>query len=430
MRQKGAIPYAYTANLGQPDEPDYDEIPKRALQYGAEKARLVDCREQLVAEGIAALQCGAFHISTAGVPYFNTTPIGRAVTGTMLVVAMKEDDVNIWGDGSTFKGNDIERFYRYGLLANPNLKIYKPWLDQQFIDELGGRKEMSEYMARAGLAYKMSTEKAYSTDSNLLGATHEAKDLEFLNKGIAIVEPIMGVAFWKESVAIKPEAVTIRFEEGQPIALNGMTFRDSVRLMLEANAIGGRHGLGMSDQIENRIIEAKSRGIYEAPGMALLFIAYERLVTGIHNEDTIEQYRDNGRRLGRLLYQGRWFDSKAMRLREEAQRWVARLVTGEVTVELRRGNDYSILDTTSPNLTYKPERLTMEKGESAFTPQDRIGQLTMRNLDITDTREKLFTYVKAGVLAPSLGKELPHPAKADRDPGPGVRDPNESKLEH
>jgi argininosuccinate synthase len=425
MRAKGAIPYAYTANLGQPDETSYDSIPQRALGYGAEKARLIDCRTQLVAEGLAALQAGAFHISTAGVPYFNTTPIGRAVTGTMLVVSMKEDEVNIWGDGSTFKGNDIERFYRYGLLANPNLKIYKPWLDQQFIDELGGRKEMSEYMARAGLAYKMSVEKAYSTDSNLLGATHEAKDLEYLNKGIKIVEPLMGVAFWKEHATIKPEEVTIRFDEGQPVALNGMTFSDAVALMLEANAIGGRHGLGMSDQIENRIIEAKSRGVYEAPGMALLFVAYERLVTGIHNEDTIEQYRENGRRLGRLLYQGRWFDSQAMMLREQAQRWVARLITGEVTVELRRGNDYSILDTTSPNLTYKPERLTMEKGEAFFTPQDRIGQLTMRNLDIADTRDKLLTYVKAGVLAPgSVGKELPHPAT---DPGSRIPDPGEKK---
>jgi len=423
MRGKGAIPYAYTANLGQPDETNYDSIPQRAREYGAEKARLIDCRAQLVNEGLAALQGGAFHISTAGVPYFNTTPIGRAVTGTMLVVAMKEDDVNIWGDGSTFKGNDIERFYRYGLLANPNLKIYKPWLDQAFIDELGGRKEMSEYMQRAGLAYKMCVEKAYSTDSNLLGATHEAKDLEFLNKAMTIVEPIMGVAFWRENVAIKPETVAIRFEDGQPVALNGMTFSDAVALMLEANAIGGRHGLGMSDQIENRIIEAKSRGIYEAPGMALLFIAYERLITGIHNEDTIEQYRENGRRLGRLLYQGRWFDSQAMMLREQAQRWVARLVTGEVTVELRRGNVYSILDTTSPNLTYKPERLTMEKGEAFFTPQDRIGQLTMRNLDITDTRDKLFTYVKTGVLAPSVGKELPH----STDPGSRIPDPDRDK---
>jgi argininosuccinate synthase len=408
MRAKGAIPFAYTANLGQPDEPDYDEIPKKALQYGAELARLIDCRGPLVNEGIAALQSGAFHISTAGVPYFNTTPIGRAVTGTLLVVAMKEDDVHIWGDGSTYKGNDIERFYRYGLLANPHLRIYKPWLDQDFIDELGGRKEMSEYMVRAGLAYKMSVEKAYSTDSNLLGATHEAKDLEHLNTGVKIVQPIMGVAFWREDVSIKPETVSVRFEEGEPVALNGQTYNDPVKLMLDANEIGGRHGLGMSDQIENRIIEAKSRGIYEAPGMALLFIAYERLITGIHNEDTIEQYRDNGRRLGRLLYQGRWFDSQAMMLRETAQRWVARLVTGEVTLELRRGNDYSILDTTSPNLTYKPERLTMEKGDEVFfTPKDRIGQLTMRNLDVTDTRDKLLTYSKAGLLALNPGTEMP-----------------------
>src|SRR5437870_3230058 len=339
MRQKGAIPHAYTANLGQPDEPDYDEIPRRALQYGAERARLIDCRRQLVAEGLAALQSGAFHISTAGVPYFNTTPLGRAVTGTMLVVSMREDDVNIWGDGSTFKGNDIERFYRYGLLANPNLRIYKPWLDQAFIDELGGRKEMSEYMHAAGLAYRMSVEKAYSTDSNMLGATHEAKDLERLNSGMRIVTPIMGVAFWRDDVAVTPETVTVRFEEGQPVGLNGQEFSEVVQLMHEANTIGGRHGLGMSDQIENRIIEAKSRGIYEAPGMALLFIAYERLITGSHNEDTIEQYRDNGRRLGRLLYQGRWFDSQAMMLREQAQRWVARAITGEVTLELRRGND-------------------------------------------------------------------------------------------
>jgi argininosuccinate synthase len=418
MRHKGAIPYAYTANLGQPDEPDYDEIPVRARQYGAEKARLVDCRTQLVAEGLAAIQSGAFHISTAGVPYFNTTPLGRAVTGTMLVVAMKEDDVHIWGDGSTFKGNDIERFYRYGLLANPNLRIYKPWLDKRFIEELGGRKEMSEYMRHAGIPYKMSTEKAYSTDSNMLGATHEAKDLEFLNQGVKIVEPIMGVAFWRDDVAIKPEAVTIQYEEGHPVAINGKQYADMTDLFAEANRIGGRHGLGMSDQIENRIIEAKSRGIYEAPGMALLFIGYERLITGIHNEDTIEQYRDNGRRLGRLLYQGRWFDSQAMMLRETAQRWVARVVTGEVTLELRRGNDYSILNTTSPNLTYKPERLTMEKAESVFSPQDRIGQLTMRNLDIADTRDKLIAYVKTGLLAPSLGAEMPRliePVDTDDD---------------
>jgi len=407
MRAKGAFPYAYTANLGQPDEPDYEDIPRRALQYGAASARLVDCRKALVAEGIAALQAGAFHISTAGATYFNTTPIGRAVTGTMLVVAMREDDVHIWGDGSTFKGNDIERFYRYGLLANPGLRIYKPWLDAAFIEELGGRKEMSEYLARAGFGYKMSAEKAYSTDSNLLGATHEAKDLEFLNKGMTIVEPIMGVAFWRSGVAIAPETVSVRFEEGRPVALNGASFADDVALMFEANAIGGRHGLGMSDQIENRIIEAKSRGIYEAPGMALLHIAYERLVTGIHNEDTIEQYREQGRRLGRLLYQGRWLDSQAMMLREAAQRWVARAITGEVTLELRRGNDYSILDTTSANLTYKPERLTMEKGEGAFSPEDRIGQLTMRNLDIADSRAKLETYIRTGLLSDGGDSALP-----------------------
>jgi argininosuccinate synthase len=415
MRAKGAIPYAYTANLGQPDESDYDEIPRKALQYGAEKARLIDCRTQLVGEGLAALQCGAFHISTAGVPYFNTTPIGRAVTGTMLVGAMKEDDVHVWGDGSTFKGNDIERFYRYGLLANPSLRIYKPWLDQAFIDELGGRAEMSEYMRQAGFEYRMKAEKAYSTDSNMLGATHEAKDLEQLNTGIKIVEPIMGVPFWRDDVPVKREEVVVRFDEGQPVALNGITFKDQVQMLLEANHIGGRHGLGMSDQIENRIIEAKSRGIYEAPGLALLFIAYERLITGIHNEDTIELYRENGRRLGRLLYQGRWFDSQAMMLRESAQRWVARPITGEVTVELRRGNDYSILDTTSPNLTYHPERLTMEKGEAFFTPLDRIGQLHMRNLDIVDTRDKLFTYVKTGLLAPFTATALPHPPDSETD---------------
>jgi len=407
MRQRDAIPYAYTANLGQPDEADYDEIPRKALEYGAERARLIDCRGPLVREGIAALQAGAFHISTAGVTYFNTTPIGRVVTGTLLVAAMKEDDVNIWGDGSTFKGNDIERFYRYGLLVNPGLKVYKPWLDSAFIDELGGRAEMSAFMQRAGFAYKMSAEKAYSTDSNILGATHEAKDLEHLNSSIRIVEPIMGVAFWRDDVPVKAEEVTVRFHEGVPVALNGAEYSDPVELLLEANRIGGRHGLGMSDQIENRIIEAKSRGIYEAPGLALLYIAYERLITGIHNEDTIEQYRDNGRKLGRLLYQGRWFDSQAIMLRESAQRWVARPITGEVTLELRRGNDYSILNTASPNLTFHPERLSMEKTDSAFSPRDRIGQLTMRNLDITDTREKLLTYAASGLLTLSKGSDLP-----------------------
>jgi argininosuccinate synthase len=405
MKLKGARPYAYTANLGQPDEADYDAIPRKAMEYGAEKARLVDCRAQLVNEGIAAIQSGAFHVSTAGVTYFNTTPLGRAVTGTMLVAAMKEDEVNIWGDGSTYKGNDIERFYRYGLLTNPNLKIYKPWLDATFIHELGGRAEMSAFMNQHGFGYKMSAEKAYSTDSNMLGATHEAKDLEHLDSGIRIVNPIMGVAFWKPEVDVKAEEVRVRFEQGVPVAINGKTFADAVALMDEANHIGGRHGLGMSDQIENRIIEAKSRGIYEAPGMALLFIAYERLVTGIHNEDTIEQYRINGMKLGRFLYQGRWFDPQTLMLRESAQRWVASAVTGEVTLELRRGNDYSLLNTESPNLTYHPERLTMEKGDSMFTAQDRIGQLTMRNLDIVDTRDKLGIYTDGGLL--SGGKGVP-----------------------
>ena len=413
MKQKGAVPYAYTANLGQPDEADYDEIPRKALEYGAEKARLIDCRGPLVREGIAALQSGAFHITTAGVTYFNTTPIGRAVTGTMLVTAMKEDDVNIWGDGSTFKGNDIERFYRYGLLVNPNLKVYKPWLDAAFIDELGGCAEMSAFMQKAGFGYKMSAEKAYSTDSNILGATHEAKDLELLTSSMKIVVPIMGGAFWNDDVdsvsyiPVKREQVTVRFDEGFPVALNGVEYPDPVALMLEANQIGGRHGLGMSDQIENRIIEAKSRGIYESPGLALLFIAYERLITGIHNEDTIEQYRESGRKLGRLLYQGRWFDPQAIMLREAAQRWVAKPVSGSVTLELRRGNDYTILNTESPNLTFHPERLTMEKGESTFSPRDRIGQLTMRNLDITDTRAKLMTYAKSGLIKLSKGAEMP-----------------------
>ncbi len=406
MRLRGAVPYAYTANLGQPDEADYEEIPRKALEYGAERARLIDCRGPLVREGIAALQAGAFHISTAGVTYFNTTPIGRAVTGTMLVAAMKEDGVEIWGDGSTFKGNDIERFYRYGLLVNPALKVYKPWLDAAFIDELGGRAEMSAFMERHGFAYRMSAEKAYSTDSNILGATHEAKDLELLSSSMKIVAPIMGAAFWREDVEIRPEVVVIRLEQGFPVAINGRGYDDPVELMLEANRIGGRHGLGMSDQIENRIIEAKSRGIYEAPGMALLFLAYERLITGIHNEDTMEQYRENGRRLGRLLYQGRWYDSQAIMLREAAQRWVAKPLTGEVTLELRRGNDYSILNTESPNLTFHPERLSMEKTESAFSPRDRIGQLTMRNLDIADTREKLMQYAAAGLVTLSEGSRM------------------------
>jgi argininosuccinate synthase len=404
MKHKGAIPYAYTANLAQPDESDYNDIPKKALQYGAAGARLIDCREALVHEGLIALQCGAFHITTAGRTYFNSTPLGRAVTGTMLVKAMQQDDVNIWGDGSTYKGNDIERFYRYGLMANPSLRIYKPWLDQDFVRELGGRKEMSEWLNANGFSYKMSTEKAYSTDSNIWGATHEAKDLEFLSKGLRIVQPIMSVKHWDQSVEIKAEEVSIRFEEGFPVAINGKTFASPVDLVMEANRIGGRHGLGISDQIENRIIEAKSRGVYEGPGMALLFIAYERLVSGIHNEGTIDNYRTLGRKLGRLLYEGRWFDPQSLMLRDTLQKWVGRAVTGEVGIELRRGDDYTILDTVSANLTYHPERLSMEKVESeAFSPLDRIGQLQMRNLDILDSREKLGVYARSGVLTEGSG---------------------------
>lgn len=400
MREQGALPCCYTAHLGQPDEDDYDAIPAKATEYGADIARLVDCRPQLVSEGIAAIQCGAFHVTTAGATYFNTTPIGRAVTGTMLVQAMREDGVNIWGDGSTYKGNDIERFYRYGLMVNPDLRVYKPWLDDDFIEQLGGRAEMSAYMTTHGFPYRMSSEKAYSTDSNLLGATHEAKDLEFLENGISTVDPIMGVPFWRSECKIDPEQVSIDFEAGVPVALNGTRYSDQVELLEEANRIGGRHGLGMSDQIENRIIEAKSRGIYEAPGMALLHIAYERLLSGIHNEDTIEQYRINGLRLGRLLYQGRWFDSQAMMLREAGCRWVAAAITGRVTLELRRGNDYSLLNTESPNLSYAAERLTMERNEDgAFSPRDRIGQLTMRNLDIGDSRDKLAIYLETGTLS-------------------------------
>lgn len=399
MREKGAVPYAYTADLGQPDEPDLAGVPGRAEQYGAEQGRLVDCREELVREGLVALQCGAFHITTAGKTYFNTTPLGRAVTGTLLVRAMHEDGVDIWGDGSTYKGNDIERFYRYGLLVNPKLRVYKPWLDEQFVHELGGRTEMSEFLVARDLPYRDPKEKAYSTDANIWGATHEAKSLEELGTSMDIVEPIMGVAHYDPAVAIEPEVVSIRFHEGWPVAINGTEFPDQVALVTEANTIGGRHGLGMSDQIENRIIEAKSRGIYEGPGLALLHIAYERLITGIHNEGTLENYRTMGRRLGRLLYEGRWFDPQSLMLREALQRWVGAAVTGEVTLRLRRGDDYTLLDTTSPNLTYQPERLSMEKVEDqAFGPLDRIGQLTMRNLDIDDSRSKLDVYRGAGTL--------------------------------
>ena len=399
MRAKGAIPCTYTADLGQYDEPDIDSVPGRAKEYGAEISRLVDCKTPLVEEGLAAIACGAFHIRSGGKQYFNTTPLGRAVTGTLLVRAMLHDNVEIWGDGSTYKGNDIERFYRYGLLANPNLKIYKPWLDADFVRELGGRKEMSEWLVANKLPYRDSTEKAYSTDANILGATHEAKNLENLDASIEIVSPIMGVKFWDASVAIASEDVKIQFVQGRPVAINGKEFSDVVALMNEANAIGGRHGLGMADQIENRIIEAKSRGIYEAPGMALLFIAYERLVSAIHNEDTIANYHAEGRRLGRLLYEGRWLDPQSLMLRESLTRWVASAITGEVTLRLRRGDDYSVINTTGPALSYHPDKLSMERTEdAAFGPTDRIGQLTMRNLDIADTRAKLEMYRDQGQL--------------------------------
>ncbi len=399
MREKGAVPCTYTADLGQYDETDIDTVPVRAKEYGAEISRLVDCKTSLVEEGLAAIACGAFHIRSGGKQYFNTTPLGRAVTGTLLVRAMLQDKVEIWGDGSTYKGNDIERFYRYGLLANPNLRIYKPWLDADFVRELGGRKEMSEWLVSHNFPYRDSVEKAYSTDANILGATHEAKDLESLDVSIEIVNPIMGVKFWEASISIPSEDVKIGFVQGRPVAINGIEFSDVVALMQEANAIGGRHGLGMADQIENRIIEAKSRGIYEAPGMALLFIAYERLLSAIHNEDTIANYHAEGRRLGRLLYEGRWLDPQALMLRESLQRWVASAVTGEVTIRLRRGDDFSIINTTGPALSYHPEKLSMERTENAaFGPVDRIGQLTMRNLDIADTRAKLEMYRDQGQL--------------------------------
>lgn len=399
MREKGAIPCTYTADLGQYDEPDIDSVPVRAKEYGAEISRLVDCKQSLVEEGLAAIACGAFHIRSGGKQYFNTTPLGRAVTGTLLVRAMLSDKVDIWGDGSTYKGNDIERFYRYGLLANPNLRIYKPWLDADFVRELGGRKEMSEWLVSHNLPYRDSTEKAYSTDANILGATHEAKNLESLDASIEIVQPIMGVRFWDAAVSIPSEDVKIEYVQGRPVALNGKHFDDVVELMNEANAIGGRHGLGMADQIENRIIEAKSRGIYEAPGMALLFIGYERLLSAIHNEDTIANYHAEGRRLGRLLYEGRWLDPQSLMLRESLQRWVASAVTGGVTLRLRRGDDYSVINTSGPHLSYHPDKLSMERTEdAAFGPTDRIGQLTMRNLDIADTREKLELYRSQGQL--------------------------------
>jgi len=405
MRDKGAIPYTYTGDLGQYDEPDIDAVPGRALEYGAENSRLVDCKPALVEEGFAALACGAFHIRTGGKTYFNTTPLGRAVTGTLLVRAMREDGVDVWGDGSTYKGNDIERFYRYGLMANPKLRIYKPWLDPNFVAELGGRQEMSEWLQEHGFPYRDSAEKAYSTDANIWGATHEAKTLELLNSSIESVEPIMGVKYWDESVEIKSEDVSVSFVAGRPVAINGQEFTDPVALVNEANIIGGRHGLGMSDQIENRIIEAKSRGIYEAPAMALLYIAYERLVNAIHNEDTVASYHNEGRRLGRLMYEGRWLDPQALMLRESLQRWVGSAITGTVTIRLRRGDDYTIVNTEGENLSYHPDKLSMERvGDAAFGPVDRIGQLTMRNLDIADSRGRLEQYANMGLVVGTTAK--------------------------
>ena len=433
MREKGAIPCTYTANLGQYDEPDIDSVPGRAIAYGAELSRLVDCREALVEEGIAALQCGAFHIRTAGKAYFNTTPLGRVVTGMLLVRAMKEDGVNIWGDGSTYKGNDIERFYRYGLMANPSLQIYKPWLDSDFVTELGGRTEMSEWLLARDLPYRDSVEKAYSTDANIWGATHEAKVLEHLDQGLDIVEPIMGVAAWREDVEVPTEEVTLSFEQGRPVAINGEKFDSAVDLVMKANEIGGRHGLGVSDQIENRIIEAKSRGIYEAPGMALLHIGYERLVNAIHNEDTVANYHNEGRRLGRLMYEGRWMDSQALMLREALVRWVASAITGEVTVRLRRGDDYQFLNTTGPSLSYHPDKLSMERvGDSAFGPSDRIGQLTMRNLDIADSRARLEQYATLGIVGGAtadLVGELSEGGAAAIAGGEGPENPAEVSLD-
>jgi argininosuccinate synthase len=412
LARQGMQVHAYTADLAQPDEANPEDIPPVALSHGAVHARLVDCRESLVREGLTAIQCGAFHLSVGGRKYFNTTPLGRAVTTTAIIRAMREDGVHVFGDGSTHKGNDIQRFYRYGILTNPALKIYKPWLDQAFVDAFGGRTEMSEYLASVGLPYRMGTEKAYSTDANVLGATHEAKDLEHLDKGMTLVNPIMGVAFWKPEVAIEPETVTVSFEGGLPSALNGRAFESRFALFLEANRIGGRHGLGMSDQIENRVIDAKSRGIYEAPGMALLHVAYERLLSAIHNENTTDLYCTLGRKLGRLLYEGKWYDPEAMALKDALVKWVAPTVTGTVTLELRRGEDYTILKTEAPYMAYDPNKLSMEKVDAMFTPEDRIGALELQNLSVTDNRALLIEHLKAArglapgadTVAPLLGQ--------------------------
>jgi argininosuccinate synthase len=394
MSRQGLDVFAYTADLAQPDETNVSNIPPVATQHGARNARLVDCREALVHQGIVAIQCGAFHLSTGGKKYFNTTPLGRAATTTAIIRAMREDGVHIFSDGSTHKGNDIQRFFRYGVLVNPALEIYKPWLDRAFVDAFGGRKEMSEYLGSLGLAYTMATEKAYSTDANVLGATHEAKDLERLDRGLRIVAPIMGVAHWRSDVRVEPEELTVELVGGVPVALNGQRFASTFDCFTALNGAGGRHGLGMSDQIENRVIDAKSRGIYEAPGMALSNIVYERLLSAVHNENTTDLYFSLGRRLGRLLYEGRWFDPEALMLKEALTRWVASAVTGTVTVELRRGDDYTILDTKAVRSAYEPEKLSMEKTASAFTPEDRVGALEMQSLGVLDNRELLLHFAK------------------------------------
>src|SRR5512132_1046512 len=394
MSEQGMAVHAYTAALAQPDEANPADIPPIALQHGAVKARLIDCRDAMVREGLAAIQSGAFHLSSGGKKYFNTTPLGRAVTSTAIVRAMREDGVHVFGDGSTHKGNDIQRFYRYGILVDPQLRIYKPWLDDAFVSAFGGRKEMSEYLERRKLPYKMGTEKAYSTDANVLGATHEAKDLERLDTGMRIVTPIMGVAHWKPETKVAAEEVTVVFEQGLPVELNGRRFPSTYELFLEANHVGGRHGLGMSDQIENRVIDAKSRGVYEAPGMALLHIGYERLLSAIHNENTLDLYFTLGRRLGRLLYEGKWFDPEACLLKDGLTRWVAPSVTGEVTLELRRGDDYTIAATRAEYMSYGPDKLSMERvAEPAFTPEDRIGALELQNLSVGDNRDFLIHHL-------------------------------------
>lgn len=403
--RSGIEVHAYTADLAQPDEANPGAIPEIALDHGAVAAKIIDCREVLVREGLVALQCGAFHLSSAGKKYFNTTPLGRAVTATAIIRAMREDDVHVFGDGSTHKGNDIQRFYRYGILTNPALMIYKPWLDQKFVEAFGGRKEMSQYLEKIGHPYPMGVEKAYSTDANLLGATHEAKDLERLDSGMRLVQPIMGVAPYRADIPIETEEVSIEFSDGVPVALAGRRFASLVELFQEANRIGGRHGLGMSDQIENRVIDAKSRGIYEAPGMALLHIAWERLLSAVHNESTLDLYFTLGRRLGRALYEGKWFDPEAMLLKDALTRWIAASVSGRVTLELRRGDDYTIIDTRADYMAYGPEKLSMERVEDApFSPSDRIGALELQNLSVLDNRAFLVHHLdRINRLAPTAG---------------------------